>query len=672
MALFSHSESPAVSAVADIPESVANLNHTKNAIIQTTENSKKTFTVILIRASKYDEEGYVIRYRKGVLPSNTLGVLAALAQRAFDEKLLGAHVHTQLAIFDDVVHVINVHKMAKRYLGKNKRAVVCFCGVQSNQFPRAMDLAKSFKEAGFEVMVGGFHVSGIIATSPNGIPEEIQTVMDQGITVVKGEVEDVFGNLLVDAFTHQLRPLYNFEDKPNLDNAPIPLIDMRYQSRFVYPHMGTIDASRGCPYSCSFCTIINVQGRKMRCRSAKAIAEQIESNYQKHKIDYYFFTDDNFARNPNRDEILEALIELRSRGIHITFMMQVDTKAWKIPNFISQAAAAGCTQIFVGIETLNEGNLKAASKGQNNSDEYKEMISAWQHHGIACHGTLIIGFPEDSPESVKQDVEILKEIGLDQVSFFMLTPLPGSSDHAKWRSEGIWMDSDYNNYDSCHETLQLPNFAPGEWRKAWDDAWHEFYSFDNMKTILKRCNERTYWGIFKNFMWYLNSIDEGLHPMVAGFRRIKTRTDRRPGFPIENWFKHTWRRLSDATHKAGLWLRFFYMFQELWLQTRLRPAAGAAATDLREHWAHTKRRLKKGLLGIAERALLKWDRARRKRYLESRKALNDYWHSLAQDICRARVFKLLVGLPKMFVNLVRETRLSMTFLICVMHDLIHI
>ena len=532
---------------------------------------KAAFTVLVIRPSKYDDEGYVIRYLKGVLPSNTIAVLSGLTRDVFDSGRFGDGVETRIVPLDDSVQAIRVDRLARKYLGKNRRAVVVFAGVQSNQFPRSADLALRFKKAGFEVMIGGFHVSGAIAMSKE-TPPECQALMDRGVTLVKGEVEDVWGDLLEDAWLGHLKPFYDILEKPDIRDVPVPLLNPRYQKHFVYPNMGTVDASRGCPYTCSFCTIINVQGRRMRCRSAESIVTQVEENFRLHKVDYYFFTDANFSRNKNWEAIFDGLIALREeKNISVDFMMQVDAKAWKMPRFVEKAVRAGCTQVFLGIESLNPDNLKAVDKNQNVVGDMAEMVETWHRAGCACHASYIIGFPFDSPESVARDVQSLKDTGFDQCSFFMLTPLPGSADHSRMIAEGQWLDPDYNNYDSYHEALDLPLFKKGEWYRTYLKAWDDFCNFEYTREVLSRCNPRTYWGLFKNYMWYKSALFDEIHPMVSGLWRCKPRIDRRPGYAVEGRLKHFFRRLRESHQTLRSWTRLYFELQELWLQTRIRP-----------------------------------------------------------------------------------------------------
>jgi len=203
------------------------------------------------------------------------------------------------------------------------------------------------------------------------------------------------------------------------------------------------------------------------------------------------------------------------------------------------------------------------------------MIAAWHGAKIATHIAYIIGFPFDTPDSVEEDVNRLKrELGVEQASFFMLTPLPGSQDHARMARAGEYMDPDLNQYDSFHETTRHPKFAPGEWQATYRKAWLSFYSFEHMRHVLTNAYPENYWNIFRNFIWYKNSVQiEGGHPMIHGLFRLKDRTDRRPGFPVEPRLMHLVRRFRDARRLARKWVALILEMEELWLQTRIRSKA---------------------------------------------------------------------------------------------------
>jgi radical SAM superfamily enzyme YgiQ (UPF0313 family) len=534
----------------------------------------KRLHLYLIKPSQYDDDGYVVRHWRGVLPSNTLACLAGLSEEVVAQKGLGK-LHVRIHVLDESVERVPVKRICRSQRDNHSKTIVCLVGVQTNQFPRAADLARAFRRAALTVMIGGFHVSGYLALLPK-IPPDIQQLMDEGVTIVKGEVEETWGDLLRDAVSGRLKPLYDFvEHKPDLYEKPVPVIRKEYLRKFVAPNFGTLDCGRGCPFECTFCTIINVQGRKMRFRSAEHIAQAIRHNYQVHGITFYFFTDDNFARNKNWEAIFDALIGLRQQEhIPLKFMMQVDVLSWKIKNFVSKARHAGCNTVFIGMESVNADNLEAAGKNQNRVPEYAQLIEAYRSAGISTHVGYIIGFPGDSVDSVRRDVAyLMQDVRPDHASFFMLTPLPGSMDHLHMANRREWMHPDLNLYDSHHAVTVHPKLGDN-WRKLYFEAWHSFYSFDNMKAVLQRSPRRAYWSNLARFIWYKNSvITEGRHPMMCGFFRLKGRKNRRRGYPIlSRWTYYTGRAKEIRTNLVSM-VGILLEMQELWLQTRHRSEA---------------------------------------------------------------------------------------------------
>ncbi|MBI4597710.1 MAG: radical SAM protein [Candidatus Omnitrophica bacterium] len=537
--------------------------------------------IYLIKPSKYDADGYVIRYWRGVLPSNTLTCLYGLTDDVRRRGTLGRRLTWRIELIDETVQRVDVRRIVRSGRRRGTKAIVCLTGVQSNQFARASDVALACRAAGLEVLIGGFHVSGSLAMLPQ-MPREIQALVEAGVSVVAGEIEGRWEGILRDALLGRLQPVYNFLlQPPPLQAAPMPRISPRYARRFVSPNFSTMDCGRGCPFNCSFCTVINVQGRTMRFRDVARLLETIRDNYRRHRIGSYFFTDDNFCRNTHWEAILDGLIQLREEGIRIGFMVQVDTQSYKLPNFVAKAKAAGCSQVFIGLESLNAQNLEAAGKRQNRLENFRALFETYRAAGINTHVAYIIGFPFDTASSVQEDIQRLTtELGPDQASFFMLTPLPGSQDHAALAQRGVAMDADLNQYDSFHATTEHPRMSREEWTRAYEEAWRTFYSLENMKRILSRARPENYWAVFANFIWYKNSfiVEQG-HPMIHGFVRLKARRERRPGWPMESRWRYFARRAGDVWRYARLWPRLALDMEELWLQTRQRSALEQRVID---------------------------------------------------------------------------------------------
>ncbi len=544
----------------------------------------KTLRVVLIKPSKYDDEGYIVRFWRGVLPGNSLHVLHGLTVDVQRRGVFGV-IAIQVDTFDETCEKVPVKRIVRWSRRADTKLVVCLVGVQTNQFPRAYDLGKQFRAHGIDVLMGGFHTSGTINMLGDQEPD-IQELMRESIIVVSGEVEGYWEGILADALNGRLKPLYSFaqdlKSLVDIEHAPSPVMSPKTMKHFASRSFGTVETSRGCPFACTFCSIINVQGRTMRERSPESIAELVRRNYLENGFNYYFFTDDNFARKKKWRETFEALIRLRrEEGIHISFMMQVDL-ARKPKDFVRLAAEAGCTQVFIGMESVNPQNLEAEGKPQNKVEEYANIIREWHEAGILVQTGYIIGLPFDTTEQVRQDIQHLMDgIQPDVASFFMLTPIPGSHDHLEMKRRGEWMDPDFNKRDSFHAIIKHPHMTTEEWTQAYEDAWSTFYSRENITRILSRWshNPRIYWNAVFMLMWYKNAaLIEKTHPMIAGFFRLKDRRTRRPGCAVDSLPIHLWTRTQDVIRLLVSAARLLKEMEEIWLQTRPR-------SDREKRWA---------------------------------------------------------------------------------------
>ena len=284
---------------------------------------QRTFSLVLIKPSHYDDDGYVIQWERSAIPSNSLAALYAIAMDSAERQVLGSDMDITVDAYDETNRVIPVKRIIRK-IKRTSTGLVGFVGVQTNQFPRAVDLGNMFVEAGVPVIIGGFHVSGCLAMLPK-VPDDIQEAMNGGISLFAGEAEYHFDDVLLDAKNGSLKPLYNFlSDNPSLQQAPAPFLPAKIV-RKTFRRLASFDAGRGCPFRCSFCTIINVQGRTSRWRSADDIEALVRANLRQ-GIRRFFITDDDFARNKGWEEILDRLIQLREgEGLPLSLAIQVDT-----------------------------------------------------------------------------------------------------------------------------------------------------------------------------------------------------------------------------------------------------------------------------------------------------------------------------------------------------------
>jgi hypothetical protein len=348
------------------------------------------------------------------------------------------------------------------------------------------------------------------------------------------------------------------EDLPGMEGTPVPFLPKQYVGRTL-GLSASFDAGRGCPYQCSFCTIINVQGRTSRFRSADDIEHLVRLNWAQ-GIHKFFITDDNFARNKEWESIFDRLIELKEMDrIPLGLLIQVDTLCHRIPNFIEKAKRAGVTRVFIGLENINPDNLVAAKKRQNKITEYRKMLLAWKAQGMMTLAGYILGFPADTPETIRRDIAIVqKELPLDVLEFFCLTPLPGSEDHQTLWKNGIAMDPDLNNYDTEHACTAHTKMSKAEWEAIYHEAWSLYYTPAHMKTLMRRTAATGGpLGSLVKLLFTFSTTDciEKVHPLQSGIIRLKHRSERRPGLPAERalvfWPRFVWETLYKHGILAG-------------------------------------------------------------------------------------------------------------------------
>jgi radical SAM superfamily enzyme YgiQ (UPF0313 family) len=550
---------------------------------------KQSFHLVLIKPSHYDDDGYVIQWARSAIPANSLAALYGLARECAERGVLGPNVEVVITAVDETNTRVRPDRIIRKLKAGAGCGLVCLVGVQSNQFPRALDIARPLRAAGIEVAIGGFHVSGTLAMLPELTPE-LSEALDLGITLFAGEAEGRFEELLRAAHCGTLEPIYNYmSDLPALEGAPAPYLPAEVV-RKTRSMRTSFDAGRGCPFLCSFCTIINVQGRKSRSRSADDVERIVRDNLAQ-GIDNFFITDDNLARNQNWEAIFDRLIRLREEeGRRFYLMAQVDTMCHKIPGFIEKGRRAGITRVFIGLENINPEALKDAHKGQNRITEYRAMLQAWHRAGALIYAGYILGFPGDTPDSIERDIRIVqRELPIDILEFFILTPLPGSADHKRLYLDGVEMDPDLNKYDLAHVTTRHPRMSKEEIEAVYRKAWQVYYSPEHVETVLRRTRESGY--DIGNMMMKLFSFEapiaiDRIHPLEAGIFRRKYRRDRRNGLPLESPFLFYPRLGLDilwrAWRYAALYLRYRRILKRVGKDTKPYSDLAVAPVNDRE------------------------------------------------------------------------------------------
>ena len=230
----------------------------------------------LIKPTRYDADGYPLQWWRSLIPSNSLACVAALVEDALGRGVLAGRANVTLHIADETNTKVEPLRIVKA--ARTRRALVFLVGVQSNQFPRAMDIARPLLAAGIPVCAGGFHVSGCLSMLKT-LPPDLVEAQAMGVSFFAGEAEDQrIDGVLSDGFEGALKPIYNYlAHTPNLAGAPVPLLDAAEIARNINK-LSSFDLGRGCPFECSFCTIINVQGRKSRFRTPDDLETIVREN----------------------------------------------------------------------------------------------------------------------------------------------------------------------------------------------------------------------------------------------------------------------------------------------------------------------------------------------------------------------------------------------------------
>jgi len=186
--------------------------------------SKRRFQLVLIKPSHYGEDGYVIRWWRAAIPSNSLASIYGIAQESRARGVLGPDVEIDMEAIDEFSTWIDIPKLVARFSRYDNFGLVMLVGVQSNQYPRALDIARPLRESGIQVAIGGFHVSGCLSML-DGSAVALDACRAIGVSVFAGEAEGRLDIVLQDTAAGRLQPTYNFlNDLPSIEGTPAPFL----------------------------------------------------------------------------------------------------------------------------------------------------------------------------------------------------------------------------------------------------------------------------------------------------------------------------------------------------------------------------------------------------------------------------------------------------------------
>lgn len=374
-------------------------------------------------------------------PRLSLPVLAALTPPDVEVRLLDESI--EKINFDEEVDLVGI-------------SVMTFLA------PRAYEIATGFRQRGVKVVLGGIH--------PTAMPEEAKVYAD---SIVIGEAEGLWPRLIQDFKNGGLKPFYRQNGLPSLENLPHPRRDLL--KREAYLTANCLQASRGCPFGCEFCSVTNFFGNTYRLRPVKDVVRELECM----PPGYTIFVDDNIAGN--RKYAMELFEAIKPLGI--VWGGQSSLKLADDPELLKKAVESGCTALFLGIESLSQENLKSVRKGFNRVEKYKESIKKFLDYGINITAGIIFGFDGDDESVFERTVEFLEENRVTMSTPAILTPLPGTPFYRQMEKEGRIFDRNLEHYDGRHVTFYPKLMSPETLQEGYYWANHRIFS---MSSIIKR------------------------------------------------------------------------------------------------------------------------------------------------------------------------------------------
>lgn len=451
--------------------------------------------VVLIKPSKYGVDGVVERFKKGFMPNATLYHIASLTPEFIRETPIEVQIVDEY-VWQDLSYLRWLHR------DPDVITLLALVGVQSHQFHRALDLAAYARHHGVRhCIIGGPHPMTCDTTSLQG----------RGVSFALAEAELIWSQILNDALGDELRPVYGAnrrwaEQVPDLIIDPPSATDL---ARYWAPLLGLYPV-RGCPYRCNYCSVIKISGRQVRSPNIESTIESLR-RAKRGGVEMIMFVSDNFNKFPQVRELLQAMIDER---LGLRFFCQCDTQIANDSGLVELLGRAGCFEMFVGVESFNRSTLKAARKHHNNPTHYVDIIRLCDEAGIRPHFSNIIGFPADDEGEIRHHLEVLKTLRPKVVSFYILTPIPGTEQYDDFRKTNRITEQNLDRFDATFPTWSHPNLSRERLLELLYHAYVSYYGFLLRTNGLSEEDKRI--AIFSRY-----SASQRMHPMSGGVNRLR-------------------------------------------------------------------------------------------------------------------------------------------------------
>ncbi|PYS43097.1 MAG: radical SAM protein [Acidobacteria bacterium] len=292
-----------------------------------------------------------------------------------------------------------------------------------SQQKRMIEIARKFRQRGKVLLMGG--------PCASLAPETLREHCD---ILVRGEAEEIMDQLLADLKSSCWKEEY-VGSKPELSKTPVPKWGLYPNDRAV---MGTLQTSRGCPFECEFCDVIQYLGRRQRHKPSAHVVRELDELYR-WGYRNVFVADDNFTVYRSRTKELLAVLHdwnARQQTGKVAFVTQVSIDAARDAELLQMCAKAGVTNVFVGIETPNEDSLRETKKRQNLGVNLANQVQRFLDHGIAVTAGMIVGFDSDGRDIFARQYEFAMSTAIPIFSTGALVAPAATPLHSRMAQEG--------------------------------------------------------------------------------------------------------------------------------------------------------------------------------------------------------------------------------------------
>ncbi|HEY1502439.1 MAG TPA: B12-binding domain-containing radical SAM protein [Acidobacteriaceae bacterium] len=310
--------------------------------------------------------------------------------------------------------------------------------------------------------------------------------------IVIGEAEDLIADLARDLETGTARRVYESPERPAMDHTPLPdlsLIRMKHYSTM------TVQYSRGCPFNCEFCDIIEIYGRRPRTKPVAHVLAEFDQLFAAGWRGPVFIVDDNFIGNKVRvRQLLTALTEWQRDHRHpFRLITEASLNLADDRELMQSMKDAGFASVFLGIETPDVSSLMATQKLQNTRRDLLESVAAIQQYGIEVMGGFILGFDTDREDVFDRLVDFIQKSAIPIAMVGLLQAMPGTQLHRRLSREGRILHAGGGNNTGC-ELNFLPRMNAAKLVEGYRSVLRRIYSreayYDRVRAYLSRCHPR--------------------------------------------------------------------------------------------------------------------------------------------------------------------------------------